>query len=69
MRMLMQHANAPGAQLVVAKGGQLKYFRAFGITDRESGEAVTTKNIIIFNSFTIKVVRNDRMVVIPYCCL
>ena len=52
MRMLMQHANAPGAQLAVAKGGQLKYFRAFGIADRESGEEVTTKNIMRFNSFS-----------------
>lgn len=52
MRMLMQHANSPGAQLAVAKGGQLKYFRAFGIADRESGEEVTTKNIMRFNSFS-----------------
>jgi CubicO group peptidase (beta-lactamase class C family) len=52
MKLLMQRANAPGAQLAVAKGGQLKYFKAFGFADRDNGEAVTTKNIMRYNSFS-----------------
>lgn len=52
MKLLMQRANAPGAQLAVAKGGHLKYFKAFGIANRDSGEAVTTKNVMRYNSFS-----------------
>jgi CubicO group peptidase (beta-lactamase class C family) len=52
MKLLMQRSNAPGAQLAVAKGGHIKYFRAFGIANRDSGEAVTTKHIMRYNSFS-----------------
>lgn len=52
MKMLMQRANAPGAQLAVAKGGHLKYFKAFGIANRDNGEAITTKSIMRYNSFS-----------------
>lgn len=52
MKLLMQRCNAPGAQLAVAKGGHIKYFRAFGIANRDSGEAMTTKHIMRYNSFS-----------------
>ena len=52
IKLVMQRSNAPGAQLAVAKGGHIKYFRAFGIANRDSGEAVTTKHIMRYNSFS-----------------
>ncbi|GLJ32432.1 hypothetical protein SUGI_0652650 [Cryptomeria japonica] len=49
MKMLMQYSNVPGAQLAVAKGGQLKYSKAFGVANKESGELVRTDNIMRYN--------------------
>lgn len=52
MKMVMAISNAPGAQLAVAKGGQLKYFKAFGVANRDNGEPVTTHHIFRYNSIS-----------------
>ncbi|GLJ32436.1 hypothetical protein SUGI_0652700 [Cryptomeria japonica] len=52
MKMLMQYSNVPGAQLAVAKGGQLKYLKAFGEANRETGELLQTDNIMRFNGIS-----------------
>ena len=50
--MLMANSNARGAQLAVSKGGKLKYFKAFGVANRDNGEPVTTRHVFRYNSIS-----------------
>lgn len=52
MKMLMSYGNIPGAQLAVAKGGEVKYFKAFGVANRDTGELLTTHHIMRYNSIS-----------------
>lgn len=52
MKMLMAYCNAPGAQLAVAKGGQLKYIKSFGVANRDNAEPVTTRHVFRYNSIS-----------------
>ena len=52
VKMLMANSNAPGAQLAVSKGGKLKYFKAFGVSNRDNGEPVTTSHVFRYNSIS-----------------
>ena len=52
MKILMALCNEPGAQLDVTKGGQLKYFKAFGVSNRDNGEPVTTRHVFRYNSIS-----------------
>lgn len=52
MKMLMSYGKIPGAQLAVAKGGEVKYFKAFGVANRETGELVTTQHVMRYNSIS-----------------
>uniref|UniRef100_A0A0D6QWG5 Beta-lactamase-related domain-containing protein n=1 Tax=Araucaria cunninghamii TaxID=56994 RepID=A0A0D6QWG5_ARACU len=52
MKMLMAYSNVPGAQLAVAKGGELKYFKAFGIANRDTGAPVVTDSVMRYNSIS-----------------
>jgi CubicO group peptidase (beta-lactamase class C family) len=52
MKILMSYGKIPGAQLAVAKGGEVKYFKAFGVANRETGELVSTHHVMRFNSIS-----------------
>eukprot|EP00253_Pinus_taeda_P020599 PITA_20599 len=52
MKVLMSYGNIPGAQLAVAKGGEVKYFKAFGVANRDTGELLTTHHIMRYNSIS-----------------
>ncbi|KAH9323410.1 hypothetical protein KI387_018049, partial [Taxus chinensis] len=52
MKMIMEYGKSPGAQLAVSKGGQLKYFKAFGVANRETGEPVTTNHVMRYASIS-----------------
>ncbi|KAH9299542.1 hypothetical protein KI387_031224, partial [Taxus chinensis] len=46
MKILKEYGKSLGAQLIVAKGGQLKYFKSFRVANREIGELVTTNHVM-----------------------
>ncbi|GLJ32434.1 hypothetical protein SUGI_0652670 [Cryptomeria japonica] len=52
MEKLMAYGNVPGAQLALAKDGHLKYFKAFGVANRQNGELLTTRHIMRYNSIS-----------------
>eukprot|EP01018_Ginkgo_biloba_P014992 Gb_01778 [translate_table: standard] len=53
MKKIMNYCKAPGAQLAVAKGGELKYFKGFGFSNVGLGEPVTTDlTVMRYNSVT-----------------
>lgn len=52
MEVLMSYGKIPGAQLAVAKGGEVKYFKAFGVANRDTGELLTTHHIMRYNSIS-----------------
>jgi len=52
MKILMSYGKIPGAQLAVAKAGEVKYFKAFGVANRETGELVSTNHVMRFNSIS-----------------
>lgn len=52
IRRVMVKYNVPGAQLAVAKGGQLKLWKGYGVANKETGEAMTPWNVLRISSLS-----------------